>query len=519
MMKRFFISIAVLGTILSSSFAQGSMDAYKLSRNTMTGTAHAIGMGGAFGALGGDITGVAINPAGIGVYKRSEIVTTMNFANVQTKTELNAGKMDDSKFKFSFDNLGYVGAFRLDNDDVPFINFGFTYNKIKSFDRKISMKGANLNSSLTDYITHITNSVGYTENQLDNTQSNYNPFNNVFDWMSILAYNSGLMNYNNGWQSFADQNQITVDNNYYLHEKGGINRYDFNVGTTISNVVSLGASVSITDVDYHLYSDYGENFGSTNNYFFLENFLKTEGSGYQFKVGAIVKPVNELRIGVAYHSPTWYEMTDYYGAAMTSGGSLIGDDLTIDTQDDRNARGAYTDYKLRAPDKWVFSLAGVTKRFIISADYELTNYGNMNVEDPDGRDFSWNPNSYIKRDFRSASTLRVGAEVRITPQFSGRVGYSWEQSPFKKETKNNENEIVTIGTVPQFTLDGDTNHFTWGLGYEFTNPNKPKTQYFYADVAFVIKNQESDLYMYDNSSKASLKTNTFQGLLTFGYKF
>lgn len=32
-------------------------------------------MGGAFGALGGDISGIAINPAGIGVYQKSEIVT------------------------------------------------------------------------------------------------------------------------------------------------------------------------------------------------------------------------------------------------------------------------------------------------------------------------------------------------------------------------------------------------------------------------------------------------------------
>ena len=135
------VSLLLLATIFSCGVikAQGEMDAYKFSKNDLTGTARSVSMGGAFGALGGDISGVSINPAGIGIYKNSEIVTTLNFQNTKTQTELNTGKIDDSKFKFTFDNLAFVSVFPLNSDVAPSLNIGFSYNRLKNFDRKYSM--------------------------------------------------------------------------------------------------------------------------------------------------------------------------------------------------------------------------------------------------------------------------------------------------------------------------------------------------------------------------------------------
>ncbi len=97
-----FLFLFLLSTLLH---AQGSVDAYRFSREDLYGTARAMSMGGAFGALGGDLTGVSINPAGIAVYRSSEVVGTLN-----TSTEKSTvGIRDARRTLFKMDNLGFVG--------------------------------------------------------------------------------------------------------------------------------------------------------------------------------------------------------------------------------------------------------------------------------------------------------------------------------------------------------------------------------------------------------------------------
>lgn len=167
-------------------------------------------------------------------------------------------------------------------------------------------------------------------------------------------------------------------------------------------------------------------------------------------------------------------------------------------------------------------MAGIiAKRAIVSVDYELTNYKN-------GMRFRNTPelevfNGDVKNHFKNASAVRVGAEILITPRVSGRVGYSWVQSPYDKDVMKSA-QVFTAGTVPHYTVDGDANYFTYGLGYKFT-PS------FYMDVAFIIKSQKDDLYAFSkyyhpengkllvDSQPSQLKHNVFSGQLTLGYKF
>ncbi len=519
-MKRIFTLALVFSAITASALAQGEMDAFNLSYNDLKGTARSVGMGGAFGALGGDVSAISINPAGIGVYTKSEVVTTLNFTNTSSKANLFESSVTDKKFKFNFDNLAFVGVVPIESDVVPLINFGFSYNRLKSFDRKINAHGNYVSRSMTDYIADITNNVdggkGVPASDLD---LDSNPFNYSDLWLSALGFNSGIIKAgtgNNNYSSILNSGS-SLDNNLTINEKGSIDSYDFNAGTTFADMLSVGVTLAVTDINYHLTSTYNENLysGDTEESligkYFLDNYLKTEGTGWQVKAGLIFKPVKELRIGVSYHSPTWYNMTDYYSAAMES----TITNKTIDTYE--KAGNTSTDYKLQTPDKWTFSLAGVIGQYaIISADYELTNYSNMKLKDPDG--YEYGDNSLIKEDFKNSSTLRVGAEIRFTPQFSGRLGYMWQESPVKdvfragNEDPTSSLKAATAGTVTHYSLVGDANYFTWGLGYKFT-PN------FYTDIAFVIKNRKDDLYSFQGSDKTELKTNQFTGLITLGCRF
>lgn len=519
-MKKKFTLLMLLASVSGGAFAQGEMDAFNYSYNDLKGTARSVSMGGAFGALGGDISGILINPAGIGAYKSSEIVTTLNFTNNRTETNLTNIKTKDSKFNFTFDNIAFVGTVPIKSDIAPLVNFGFSYNRLKTFNRKIGLNGFDLRNSQTNYIANKVNGITNTDLSLAK-----NPFDGDTNYtFGGLAYNTGLIqntpNSNTQYEStlngFTNQ---SLDNYLGMEEKGSIDTYDFNIGTTFSDLISVGATISVTDINYRLYSLYIEDWYSGDasiGGYDMENFLRTDGTGWQVKVGAILKPIKELRVGVAYHSPTWYQMTDNYAAGVVS-------DIDVTAPYDYvNTGEYYHDYDFRTPDKWTFSLAGViAQQFILSADYELTNYKNMHLKDVGGFPYT-TQNSYIKRDFRNSSTLRVGAEARITPQFSARVGYMWQQSPFQTSFKEAnemaidnasiENAAHVAGTATQYAIVGDANYFTWGLGYKFT-PN------FYTDVAFVVKNRKDDLYTYVRSEKAELKNNVFSGVLTLGYKF
>lgn len=523
--------LAALTICTGYTYAQGEVDAYRLSRNNLTGTARSVAMGGAFGALGGDISGIAINPAGIGVYKSSEVVATMNFQSAKTETQMKTTggpKSDASKFKFSFDNLGFVGTVPTNNSDVvPLINFGFSYNRLMNFDRKYRLQGDNLNSSIASYMARRANSGDYIYDNPNyhlyvdgygkNEEGIY-AFDD-YDWMALLGYNSHLINHLGSGNYEANRAFAGggIYNDLNVNEKGSIDRYDFNVGTTFADVVSFGLTVSVTDLNYRLYSTYEEALNNTQgNGFLMDNWLHTDGTGWQIKTGLIFKPVHELRIGVAYHSPTWYNMTDYYGAGIDYNmkGISAGANVSPESGDVYSGDYGPADYKFRSPDKFIASVAGVIgQTAIISADYEFTNYKNsMKLFDRNGDNLGHAPNEAIKEHYKGSSTVRVGAEVRVTPQFALRAGYAWMQSPLVKDFKDGKLEAETVGSDSHFILDGDTHHITWGAGYRFTKN-------FYTDVAFVMKNRKSDLYTFDLSDRAELKDKVFQGLLTLGFRF
>jgi long-subunit fatty acid transport protein len=540
-MKRNLLFIIAL-FVCSYSFGQGEIDALRSSFNDLSGTARGQAMGGAFGAVGGDVTGVAINPAGIGIYRRSEIVANLSVTSNNTKTDskidpdtkldLWSGKpSSQSRTKFSFDNLSYVGYHPLSKGSVVALNFGFNYNRLKNFDRKYSTSGSNMTSSLTDYLANYTN--GTAHSWWDQSGDRYN--NSNLSWLSILAWDGYLINEKNGTNNeyislLGDGEKVNPRLN--VSERGYIESYDFTIGSNISDRFYWGVTFSLTDLFYSLSSSYGEDF-SEGGGFDLDNELETEGSGYQFKAGVIYRPIDALRLGVSYHSPTWYSMTDRFHAIVFPNGIYNDDDVLVgptETPTENNANN--WSYSFRTPSNLTFSAAAIIgSRAVVSVDYELKDYSSMKLDERYNyrQDYSYD-NQYISEDFKNTSTLRAGLEYCFTPQFSGRLGYAWMQNPNETRFKAGEKEVGTAGTVPHFTLDGDATYLTAGAGYRFA-PKEAAGGYFYIDVAFVYRQQESDLYFYSpvsnlasslpivNSYPASLTNNSYKGLVTFGYKF
>lgn len=547
-----FVSAFLLGS--GAAFAQGEMDAYKFSQYDLTGTARYLSMGGAFGALGGDISAMGTNPAGLGIYRSSEIVTTLSLSSINSKTDWGGTKMDDKLTKFNFDNIAYVGYFPTGNDEgVVSWNVGFAYNRVKSFNRDYKMGRGSGGYSLADFIAAVANSEGRTPNDLTGSDT-YNPYLNQ-NWLTTLGYNAGLINSDNPneagkffnsfggfdkegkWQLYEVQMaDMTV------HERGSIDKYDFSLATNISNRVFIGATFSVADLSHRMTSLYDEDFGmkyegAASDHLTWDNYTKTNGTGYSFNLGVIVRPTDFLRLGVAYNSPLWYKLTTYYNAEATAfvydyykdnptENPVTPGDPNLDFKA-TTPTDFYTDYRLRTNDRWIFSAAAILGQYaLISVDYELTNYKSMRLYDRDGYAIEGDNND-IKADFVTNGMLKVGAEFKVTPQFAIRVGGAWQNSPTKDYLRYGEsNEVQGVyipGTRTAYSVDYHTNYYTFGLGYRFT-PN------FYADLAYVYRMQKENIYPFPDflnsknelvveSFPSVLKMNTTKVALTLGYKF
>lgn len=520
----------ILFAFLCTSFlgyAQGELDALKFSKKDLHGTARSMSMGGAFGALGGDQTAISINPAGIGVYRSSEVVATFGVSQEISKTDQTANSTT-----FNADNLGFVGYFPLRSDAMPMINFGFTVNRQKSFDKEI--KGGGINGgSLIDYIVDRTNQenkgAGIQPILLERGDNLPEPFVSQ-PWLSVFGYNAYLIN-----PVKIDKDKFTGQytplqtsgekplKQVSVKEKGFIDSYDFTVGTTISNVLNVGLALTVMDIYNYSSAEYLEDFKSGG--YTLKNEITTKGAGFGGKLGIIYRPINQLRIGLAYHTPTWYSLTESYSGRIDHDMKAY-----VNNSDYKHGylhSGVYpNEYNLRTPDKWVVSLASVlANKFILSADYELVNYKNMKLMPSSGSDDN-NPykvhNEYISMDHKAASTVKLGMEYRFTPQFSGRLGYAWMQNPYNEDFVKKGNAGI-VGSNTIFRIEGDTNFFTGGFGYRFN-------QNFFMDAAVVYKNQTDDLRpfpsLYDDAGKLvidggalKLKNNSFRGLVTLGYRF
>jgi long-subunit fatty acid transport protein len=503
MKRNLLLLIAIF--VCACSFAQGEIDALRLSGSDLQGTARGQAMGGAFGALGGDVTGILINPAGLGVYRSSEVNATMSFTSTNIETNWDGNVQSQDKFKFNFDNISYVQYFPTGNENFRTINFGFSYNRLKNFDRKYSASATGLNSSLTDYIAQLTNGIDYRSM---NSEGNYDPYNSGIPWLSVLGWQGYFINdvSDNTYSGlFSDE---STNPSLWISERGRIESYGFSLGTNISDILYLGATFSLTDISYHLNSSFDEEYERGGN-IGLNNYLETQGDGIQLKLGAIWRPIDALRLGIAYHSPAWYSLTDYYQ------GKTYADYEKNNNKEAATPDNAYTNYRFHSPESWVFSVAGILgTKAVVSMDYELKNYSGMYLdEDYTGNHYA-ETNKFMSEAFNNiTSTVRAGLEYRFTPQFSGRVGYSWMQRPYKEEYID---ELVVSGTVPHYTVEGDVSYFTAGIGYRFT----PQ---FYLDATFAYRSQTDDLYAYplvfNDSKPASLKNNTYKGLVTLGYKF
>lgn len=558
MRKLYFV--LSMGCLATGAFAQSAIDAYRFSQPDLRGTARFMGMGGAFGALGGDLSTLSQNPAGIGVYRSNELGFTLDLDVQKSTSDARGLKTSDNQTKFYLDNIGGVATIRLGSSVIPNLNFGFTYNKAVSFNRRYKGSIDKLQTSMSNYIAGIANNQELTVPDVETTDT-YDPYNPndggiQAPWLAILGYDSYLINpkgnpNNPSWMGqFGDRTSGKA--NFDVTERGSVDEYNIAFGGNISNVVYWGMNFDIINFDYRLDAGYGEDLtgayvynpttdivAPTDSRWRMRNAYRANGTGFNYQLGVIVKPIQELRLGLAFHTPTWYNLTETYSAGTSM--QYYGQNLSASTND---GYPGSQDYNFNSPWKVIASVAGVIgSKFIISADYEWNGYKTMKFSEANnyyGGDGYWDdpwdydyysvtpaslnndPYAYenedIKNVYRHTDTFRIGAEYRVTPSFSVRAGYSHVSSPVESKAKNNDMTIFTAGTIPNYRFDNDTNYITCGLGYRHKG--------FYIDLAYVYKQMSSEYHAFTPDPKSSYQSpsakltfNNSRIVLSTGLKF
>lgn len=516
-MKRIIIVASFVLACTIAMQGQGVLDVLPSLSNQLNGTARYSAMGGAFGALGGDITTIQQNPAGIGVYRSSEITVTGNFNfffnSVETPSSLNK----NNDFYFSGDNMGVVGAIKFKNGALRNLNFAFAYNNIATFNNVYSGHWYNISSSLTQMMANKANVGNFSPSDLA-INGSYNPYLSM-PWLPTLAYNTNLIHSignGNSYSGIFMPGKTTGSAHLVNYTAGTLDEYDFNISGNVNDNFYWGLTLNVTSLEYTVESFFSEelnnayvrnNFANTlsrpeptNGRYELQNYLHTSGIGMGAKIGIIYRPVSFLRLGAAFHSPTYYQLSDTYSAAVdyhfanVDGNPLSGKADHIDNQTDI---GNFS-YQLSTPWHAMLNTAVVLgKSAIISADYEYIDTPSSQYSSP-YTDYN-SENLNIKNQMIGVHNLRIGAEYRVTPMFSLRAGYAWETSPLKEEyVSGGKIPSITEGTLITYQIPDDAHYFTCGLGYRFNN--------FSIDAAYVHRMQKYNIIPYEEADYTMMPT-------------
>ncbi|MEG1737020.1 MAG: hypothetical protein RR259_02160 [Odoribacter sp.] len=505
-MKKFYIVAALFlaGNVL---YGQTFEDAARFSRLTNFGTARSAAMGGAFGALGGDLSTMSYNPAGMGVFRKSEVAFSplLNF----NTTKSGRGAIEDASFQIG--NLGGVISFYSPNFDWRGFNFGISYTNLNNFNRKMKQLVPESYTSLTNKWAFessgtppedLPNLSPFGANLAYNTYLIYNDENN--DYFSILE-----MQAQNG-----DVYNEVVSQSKTIKEDGYQGEYAFSFGTNYKDKLYLGMTVGLQSLSYKTKSTYNEatplDSPTGLDQFFYDEYQRIQGVGTNLKFGVIYRPIPEIRIGGAIHTPTWYNLSSRYSTAI--GAWYNGTEAAIGRNEESylSPSGELSvDYNMRTPWRAIVSLATVLKqKAIISVDYEYIDYTNANFSDAsDGFDY-YETNQGIKDYLKATHNFRAGAEYRFNSIFSLRAGYSFWDSPYHNNNKNYDKVQAISG----------------GFGLNFG--------VFYCDAAYVHKysKNETIFYSYFNptlplgnqyteSAPVKNKYLSNEAHLTFGVRF
>ena len=500
------LTILVIGVLsMSNIMAQDISDALRYSQDEIQGTARYRALSGAFGALGGDMSAVSLNPAGSAIFTNSHASVSLSSLSLDNNVSYFNGRSSSSDSKFDLHQAGASFVFANQNENSPWKKFvvSVAYDKTANYDDQWFASGQNTNSIDNYFLAYaqgkrLDEISAFAGETLTEAYADIGAFYGFANQQAFLGYESYILEP----QSDTDDNTVytsniasgTFDQQYNYVARGYNGKMSFNASAQYDEKLYLGINLNAHFLNYERFTAFDEsnsNAGSLVTAVGFDNSLLTNGNGFSLQLGAILKLTKELRAGLTYNSPTWFTITEETSQSIAT----VRNDGTndISTFINPNIINIFPAYKLQSPGKITGSLAYVfDKQGLISFDYSRKNYKNTEFR-PSSDPFFASQNQIMNDLFKIANTYRLGGEYKHK-QFSFRGGYRFEESPYVDDS-----------------FYGDLTGYSLGLGYDFGNTRLDLT---YANAERTVNNE---LYSVGLTDAATLDTNNSNITLSLAF--
>ena len=509
------LTIAFLLLIGSEAISQVPEDALRMSWQTPSGTARNQAIGGAMGSLGGEITSVFVNPAGLGFFKLSEIVLTPGYTIAKGKGSYRETDATSNNLKrFNISTSGFVAATTNQGRQWVSSAFSIAINRAANFNNVTYYRGRNNYSSFSEQYAEEFSKSGVAINDV-----RFSPYLSLGTKMAVYTYLIDTATIDNKLQVVGRPEYLDeVQQENKITTTGGITELAVAFAGNKEDKFYIGGTVGVPIVHYERRIEFTEsdpNKDVTNNFKFsrYEEKLTTTGVGLNAKLGIIFKPVQQMRFGVAIHTPTIYGLKDQlYTKMVTDVEKLFARTNPNDPGIDSITSDYYgsPDYKYNLSTPWKFIVSGSylfhevedvsRQRGFITADVEYVTYGSSRFSSADNaaddEAYYDNVNKAVKGAYKGAFNFRVGGELKFNTLMT-RLGFAYYGNPYEDGAFKAGRKI-----------------FSGGLGY--------RDRGIFIDLTYVHSITSDVNFPYRLEDKANtfanIKNKVGQVLLTFGFK-
>lgn len=400
------------------AFGQNEVDVYRLSNTYVQGSARFDAMGGSFGALGAESGCIGINPAGFGRSSVSSLSFGMSGTSVKTTAQFNANSSSMEAFKVRVPNIAgtIVSDVSSGNSGLIYTQISVGMNRIANFNNTFNYSGQQFESLLDVFAS---GAGGIDPEEL----YYYQPYT------ASLAYQAYAIDPDANNNYFPRLNSGDMIHNRTVLNKGGINEFYLAISANYLDKIYFGASISYNTINFSESVVHKETLTDTSGVslrsFIYQYDYATKGGGTNLKLGAIFLPADFLRLGIALHTPTFYQITDESSATMEA-----VHDYGIEKVDPSFVPSDKYKYRIWTPTKVVGSLGLVFgDNGCINVDLEYLNYGWGRLKtttDEAYVEYNYTAeNQIVKDQFMDALNIRVGGEWAINNMFFIRGGYGY----------------------------------------------------------------------------------------------
>lgn len=488
----------ILGFLCLFLSGQNISDVLRYGLEDTQGTARFQAMGGAFGALGGDLSSLNVNPAGSAVFNYGQFTISGSGMFRNNEAMVANGFGVTSENDFSVNQAGGVFVYKSPNSPWKKFALAINYDMVNNFDSEINsstISGTGLDQYFLNYAQGIPfGDILLRENEtLADAYLNIGTQQGFVDQQAFLGYFGGIIdpvdaNDVTGISYQSNAQYQTVNQDYYEFSQGYNSKFTLNLAGQYQENLFVGMGLNFHSVFYERLSRFTETGYDTASEIqrsTFDNLLQTEGAGFSFSLGAIARVNEALRLGASYQSPTWYRLED--NTSQRVGSTL--EDTEID-QINFNLVNIFAPYTVQTPGKLTGSAALVFgKEGLLSFDYAYQDFSSALLRPNDGTFTA--QNQFIASQLGELNSYRLGGEYRID-QVSLRAGYRFENSPYLDDN-----------------IMGDLTAYSGGIGLDFGGSK--------LDLAYTRASRDMNVFFFDSGIDNSVMVNQINTNVTLTY--